>query len=89
MDDEIEKNQTGSYTVKASISVDDFNEYFDTEINDETVDTMGDLIMHRIGHLPKQGESIVIGNFFFKVLHSDHRRIYLLEVIKESTKEII
>jgi magnesium and cobalt transporter len=89
MDDEIKKNQTGSYTVKASISLDDFNEYFDAEINDETVDTIGDLIMHQIGHLPKQDESVVIGNFFFKVLHSDHRRIYLLDVIKEPTQEII
>jgi magnesium and cobalt transporter len=82
-DDEIKKHDDGSYIVKATTTVDDFNEYFDTEFNDEEFDTIGGLVCKNFGHLPKRGEVLTIENYRFKVLHSDNRRIYLLEVTKE------
>ena len=88
MDDEIKKNKTGSYTIKATTSLDDFNEYFDAELNDEKndekLDTIGDLIVQKIGYLPKQNELVKIEQFHFKVVHGDHRKIYLLEFVKDS-----
>jgi len=88
MDDVIKKNKTGSYTVKATTSLDDFNEYFDAELNDEKndekLDTIGDLIVQKIGYLPKQDELVKIEHFYFKIVHSDHRQIYLLELVKDS-----
>ncbi len=82
-DDYIKKHEDGIYTIKASTAIDDFNEYFDTEFNDEEFDTIGGLIAKAFGHLPKRGETIKIENFRFKILHSDNRRIHLLEVRKE------
>ncbi len=82
-DDEIKKQTDGSYIVKATTPIDDFNEYFDSELSDEEFDTIGGLILQGFGHLPKRGEVIKIENFHFKVLHSDNRRIHLLETIKE------
>ncbi len=82
-DDEIKKQMDGSYIVKATTPIDEFNEYFDSELSDEEFDTIGGLILQGFGHLPKRGEALKIENFHFKVLHSDNRRIHLLETIKE------
>jgi magnesium and cobalt transporter len=82
-DDEIKKHADGHYIVKATTPIDDFNEYFHTDFNDEEFDTIGGLISQGFGHLPKRGEIIKIENYRFKVLHSDNRRIHLLEVTKE------
>ncbi len=83
-DDEIKKQADGSYIVKATTPIDDFNEYFDSELSDEEFDTIGGLILQGFGHMPKRGEVLKIENFRFKVLHSDNRRIHLLETTKES-----
>jgi magnesium and cobalt transporter len=83
-DDFIKKHLDGIYTIKAATPIDDFNEYFNTEFSDEEFDTIGGLIVKGFGHLPKRGESITIGTYYFKVLHSDNRRIHLLEVTKEA-----
>lgn len=79
-DDDIKKHDDGTYTVKASMTIDDFNEYFQTDFSDEEFDTIGGLVMKGFSHLPKRGETLTIDNYRFKVLHSDNRRIYLLEV---------
>jgi magnesium and cobalt transporter len=81
-DDYIKKHPDESYTVKAATPIDDFNEYFNTKFSDEEFDTIGGLVLQGFGHLPKRGESQVIENFQFKILHSDNRRIHLLEVKK-------
>lgn len=76
----IKKLDDGSFIVKASTLISDFNEYFDANFSDEEFDTIGGIVLNSFGHLPKRGESIKIENWRFKVLHSDNRRIYLLEV---------
>jgi magnesium and cobalt transporter len=83
-DDYIKKHLDGIYTVKAATPIDDFNEYFNTGFSDEEFDTIGGLVLKGFGHLPKRGETLKIENYHFKVLHSDNRRIHLLEVTKEA-----
>lgn len=83
-DDYIKKHADGIFTVKAATPIDDFNEYFNTEFSDEEFDTIGGLILQGFGHLPKRGETLKIENFRFKVLHSDNRRVHLLEVKQET-----
>jgi magnesium and cobalt transporter len=82
-DDDIKKHEDGNYTVKAATPIDDFNDYFDTHFSDEEFDTIGGLVSKAFGHLPKRGEVINLEQYRFKVLHSDNRRIHLLEVRKE------
>jgi magnesium and cobalt transporter len=86
-DDYIKKHTDNSFTVKAAMPIDDFNEYFDCEFSDEEFDTVGGLVLQGFKHLPVRGESLKIQNWHFKVLHSDNRRIHLLEVKKEEPKE--
>lgn len=88
-DGHIKKLDDGSFIVKASTLIEEFNEYFNTDFSDEEFDTIGGIVLQAFGHLPGRGESIKIQQFRFKVLHSDNRRIYLLEVklIKPKKKE--
>jgi len=79
-DDDIKKHEDGRYTIKASTAIDDFNDYFNTQFSDEEFDTIGGLVAKAFGHLPKRGETISLNHYHFKVLHSDNRRIHLLEM---------
>jgi magnesium and cobalt transporter len=74
------KRSETEYTIKAHTPIEDFNEYFDVDLNDGEFDTMAGLVTNALGHMPKRGERVDIDRFKFKVLRADSRRIYLLEV---------
>ncbi|TAK72798.1 MAG: CBS domain-containing protein [Gammaproteobacteria bacterium] len=79
-DTQIKKLAEDTFIVKASTLIEEFNAYFHSNFSDEEFDTIGGIVLQGFGHLPKRGENIKIQQFRFKVLHSDSRRIYLLEV---------
>jgi magnesium and cobalt transporter len=68
------------FVVKALLDLEEFNEHFGTNFNGEDIDTIGGLVLSSMGHLPKRGERVTIGELNFKVLRSDSRRVHLLEV---------
>jgi magnesium and cobalt transporter len=90
---DIEEDQTirregeRQYTVHALARIEDFNEYFGAQFSDEEFDTIGGLVMHQFGRLPKRGENVSIEGFDFKVLRADRRRIDLLRVTAPSGTE--
>ena len=67
-------------TIKAITPIEEFNQFFHAELNDSEYDTVGGLLMHALGHLPKRGETVELSGFKFRVLRADSRRIYLLRV---------
>lgn len=76
----IRKYENDSYLVRALTPVELFNDHFNTEFDDSSIDTIGGLVMRDFGHLPKKGEVTVIAGYEFKILRADKRRIYLLQV---------
>ena len=68
------------FVVKALLDLEEFNEHFGTNYNGDDIDTIGGLVLNSMGHLPKRGERVTIGELSFKVLRSDSRRVHLLEV---------
>lgn len=70
----------GTFAVKALTPLEDFNAYFNCNLDEENVETIGGLVMRTMGRLPKRGENVKINDFNFTVLKSDNRRIYLLSV---------
>ncbi|NOY66942.1 MAG: CBS domain-containing protein [Gammaproteobacteria bacterium] len=68
------------YIVKALTDIEDFNEFFKTDFSDDEFDTIGGVVLKAIGHMPKRDEVVSIGSMLFRILRSDNRRIYLLEV---------
>jgi magnesium and cobalt transporter len=75
----IEVQEDGRVIVLALTRIDDFNEYFNVALSDEEYDTVGGLIMHELGRLPRRGEVLDLAGFQFKVLRADRRRIHALE----------
>ena len=69
-----------TYAVRALTDIDDFNSQFNTDFDDEEVDTIGGLIMQTFGYLPKRGEEITLNNLQFKVTSADSRRLIQLRV---------
>jgi magnesium and cobalt transporter len=53
---------------------------FGTAFSDEEFDTVGGLVIHRFGRLPKRGESITIDGLKLTVLRADSRRLYTVQV---------
>jgi len=75
----IQVQDDGRIVVLALTRIDDFNEYFDVALSDEEYDTVGGLIMHELGRLPRGKEVLEFGGFRFSILRADRRRIYTLE----------
>ncbi|MBT8092730.1 MAG: CBS domain-containing protein [Gammaproteobacteria bacterium] len=75
-----DRNGKPSFSVRALTRVEDFNEYFECELDDEEYDTIGGLVMHSLGRLPRRGEKINFGGFEFSVIRADKRRIDALQV---------
>ncbi|MGL4318077.1 MAG: HlyC/CorC family transporter [Pseudomonas sp.] len=71
---------SGDFLVKALTPIDNFNEVFDTEFSDDEFDTVGGLVMNAFGHLPKRNEVTEIGEYRFRVLNADSRRVHLLRL---------
>jgi len=91
-DDEIEeeiKHLAGSvYLVKALTELSDFNEYFNCKFDEDDADTIGGIMLHQFGHMPKKGEKINLGSFEFKVLVGDNRRLQTLQVTLPKDYEV-
>ena len=79
----IKKGKDGKYTVLGVTGLDEFDEFFDTELSDiAEVDTVAGLVTHVLGRFPQVKECIDIGDFQFKVLECTNRQVHLLEVKK-------
>ena len=63
------------FAVRALTRVEDFNEYFECDLDAEEYDTVGGLVTHELGRLPRRGEKIEFGGFEFAIIKADERRI--------------
>lgn len=79
-EDNIKMHSADNYTVKAQTTLDEFNEVFGCEFSDEEFDTIGGVVIHHFGYLPKRDEKVSVQDFKFKVLNADNRRIKLLQL---------
>jgi magnesium and cobalt transporter len=69
-----------TFTAKAHTTLEDFNEYFNSDFDDDSFDTIGGLVLHALGHMPKRGEKVELDGFRFEVLGADSRKIRLLNI---------
>jgi magnesium and cobalt transporter len=78
-----DRNGKPSFAVRALTRIEDFNEFFGSELGDEEYDTIGGLVMQELGRLPRRGESVKLGGFEFTVVKADKRRIDTLQVERD------
>jgi magnesium and cobalt transporter len=76
----IRKEAERTFSVPALTRIDEFNSVFGTRFADEEFDTIGGLVLHELGRMPRRGESIEIGGVELVVLRADRRRIETLRV---------
>ena len=78
----IQPQDGGTFSVLALTRIDEFNEFFNTEFPNVDYDTIGGLVMHELGRLPRRGEQLDFAGLRFKVLRGDRRRLHTLEVTR-------
>ncbi len=79
----IQRQDESRFTVRALTRIEEFNAYFDVDFSDADYDTVGGLVIHELGRMPRRGESVAYGGFSIKVLQADRRRVHTLEVRRE------
>lgn len=78
----IQDQGDGRFIVLALTRIEHFNEFFGVDLDDEEYETVGGLVMHELGRLPRRGEQLDFGGFRFRVVRGDRRRIHTLEVTR-------
>ncbi len=81
----IQAQSDSRYQVRALTRIDEFNEYFGVEFSDEDYDTIGGLIIHELGSMPRRGERVFFNGFEFKVVQADRRRVHVVDVTRAET----
>jgi magnesium and cobalt transporter len=71
----IRKDGERQYIVRGQTPIDEFNEYFQTELSDDEFDTVAGLVMKQFGRLPRRGETLQLADCELKVMRFDRRRI--------------
>jgi magnesium and cobalt transporter len=102
IDDEHDPEESGSiepdvdidgrpcFAVKSLTRIEDFNDFFGAELTlEEDYDTIGGLVLQRLGRLPRLGEKLEYGGFEFRVTKADRRRIDMLQVTRVATDAAI
>ncbi len=82
---EIVAEGNGKYAVLALTRIEDFNEYFGSELDDEEYDTVGGLVSREFGRLPRRGEKVELQGCEFRVTRAHRRRIDVLQVTPPET----
>ncbi len=80
-DQPIRRDTERHYTVRALTRIAEFNDYFGSQFSDAEFDTIGGLVAHGFGRVPRRGDTVRLADFEFRVLRADRRRIDLLKVI--------
>jgi magnesium and cobalt transporter len=70
------------WRVNAIAEIAEFNEALGTDLIEEAVDTIGGLLVTRLGRVPRKGDQFDIGTLHFQVLRADARRVHMLLVEK-------
>src|SRR5687767_2227923 len=71
----IRKDGDRQYTVRGQTPIEEFNEYFQTDLSDDEFDTIAGIVMKQLGRLPRRGETLQPADCEVKVMRFDRRRI--------------
>ncbi len=75
----------GSWRVGGDTDIERINEAFGVALQDDHFDTIGGLVAHTLGHVPKRGESLALEGLQFEVLHAKGGAVTWFKVRPSST----
>nr|BET44383.1 MAG: CNNM family magnesium/cobalt transport protein CorC [Candidatus Aschnera chinzeii] len=67
-----------TYFVNAITKIHEFNEIFKSNFNNDKFNTIGEMLLHHLGRLPKEGENIIINNCNFQIIIVNNYKIIKL-----------
>jgi CBS domain containing-hemolysin-like protein len=76
----------GAVQVDARLPIEELEEYFGIEVEREKFDTVGGLIFHLTGRIPKVGEEVETGAIHLTVLEADERKISKVRITRVPEK---
>jgi len=79
-EDNVIAEEGGAFRVKAQTEIGDFNLAMGASFADDEFDTVGGLVTHAFGRVPKRGEAVEIAGYRFQVLRAGSRRLHTLRV---------
>ena len=68
------------YLVRALTELEAFNNYFNSEFDEKSSDTISGVLLQKLHHMPQKGEQVKIGHFDFKVVAADTRCMQMIQV---------
>ena len=71
---------TNKYIIDALLTLDDFNNRFNSSFVDEDIETLGGFLINKFEKVPKKQEIIEINNFIFTVLSADSKKINRIQL---------
>ena len=71
---------TNKYIIDALLTLDDFNNRFNSSFIDEDIETLGGFLINKFEKVPKKQEIIEINNFLFTVLSADSKKINRIQL---------
>ena len=76
----------GSWRVSGDTSIERINESFGLQLPDDDFDTIGGMIAHAMGHVPKRGEVHIMAGLRFVVMHTKGGAVKWFKVVTETTE---
>jgi magnesium and cobalt transporter len=80
-----------TYRISGDTAIERVNDTFDVKLlesdSENQFDTIGGLIAHEMGHVPKRGERMVLGGLSFTVLHTKGGAVKWFKVMPEHMAE--
>ncbi|MCH9705639.1 MAG: CBS domain-containing protein [Proteobacteria bacterium] len=79
-DRDITPHADGGATVKGTLSIEEFNQHFNSQLPANGADTIGGWLAAMMGRMPKAGDRYEKHGFIFKITAASERRIHHLDV---------
>ena len=73
----------GAIVVDARLSIEELEQYFGIEVEREMFDTVGGLIFHLTGKIPRSGEEVETNDIHMTVLDADERKIRRVRIARK------
>ncbi|MDQ7006913.1 MAG: hemolysin family protein [Acidobacteriota bacterium] len=80
----IQSDGQGGFIAEGLVAIDELKELVGVDVPEEGVETLGGLILSRLGRIPREGESVEVEGLTLEVLKMDGRRIAAVRILSRA-----
>lgn len=85
----VKQESKGQYVLSGRVEIDHLNEVYGLDIPEsDEYSTVAGYLLHHTQRFPKTYENVVIGDYNFKILKVTDRKIEVVRLITDNSKEI-